>query len=70
MASRDRTGRQFEQSWAGKISLVTLLTVVFGAGAMYYKLDALAEAVRSLLPRIEALEHWRAAHEASSRRRP
>lgn len=57
------------QSWASRISLVTLLFVVFSAGILYQKIDVLTEQIKDVVPRIEALEMWRAVHEAGGARR-
>lgn len=57
------------RNWASGIPLVTLLAVVFGAGALYMKLDALADQIKDVVPRVQALEIWRAVHEAAGARR-
>lgn len=70
----ERQGARAPKNWASQISLVTLLAVVFGAGALYTKLDALAEQIKDVVPRIQALEMWRAAvtavREATGAHRP
>lgn len=56
-------------SWTNRIPLMTFLAVVFAAGILYQQIGSLREAVQGIMPRLGALETWRAVHEATGDRR-